>query len=303
MRKQLQSYNLNLLLHLNTLLNEKQVSSAAKKSGMSQPGMSHVLRELRKMLNDPILVKGKGGYMPTQKAQSLQNLLSYAFDMITAALAPETFDPYTTHQTFQVMMTDYASAIILPQLAHAFQHYPGLKINVLPWQNLETIAPNTYDCAIGFETGHLPKGFQAHTLFVEHYVCICHRDHPRLKDTLTLDAFLAEEHIIVREQNGAIGVVHQAFSKLGLGDLRKIKLEVPYFLAFPFVVSSTDWVVTTTSRNAALLASYLPLRILPHPMTLPTVSVSLFHHNIVDRSPAHQWFREQVNTHAQPKIA
>jgi DNA-binding transcriptional LysR family regulator len=262
--------------------------------GISQPGMSHALKELRKILGDPLLISGKNGYVPTQKALSIHQSLKPAFSLIELALQEKSFVPETANISLKVMMTDYAGSIFLPQLMKKLEPYPGIHIEVLPWDFGIGHTFLGYDFAIGFSQPNLPKFVKEEVLFNETYVCMFRKGHPRIKNSLDLDTFLNESHIIVREADGAVGVVNDALAKLGLRHRRKIGLEVPQFLLFPYIVSETDMIITTTTRNIALFMDKLPIRSLPVPLDIPSVKVTLLWHQRFQKSVAHQWFRQLI---------
>lgn len=117
--------------------------------------------------------------------------------------------------------------------------------------------------------------------------------HPRIKESLTLDQFLAEEHVIVREQDGAIGVVNAALQSMN--KTRKITVEVSSFLMFPFLLAQTDLVITTTSRNINIFEKILPIRAVACPLALPKISVKQVWHTRTQNSPAHQWLRAIIS--------
>ena len=68
----LKNVDLNLLVYLDVLLRERNVTRAAESLGISQPAMSNGLRRLRKLFSDPLLVRTSGGMNPTERAENLQ---------------------------------------------------------------------------------------------------------------------------------------------------------------------------------------------------------------------------------------
>lgn len=298
MKKPLKAQNLNSLLYLQVLLQEKHVSRAAHKAGLSQPGMSHVLKDLRLLLEDPILVPGKKGYQPTEKAKKVQKSLEKALSLVEASLYEDTFEPAQETCHFKLMMTDYAGFVFLPKLMNHVAAYPHITLEIVPWENLDTTHQD-FDLAIGFDQKKLPKAFKSELLYQEHYVCMCKKEHPRIADMLTLEAFLEEPHVIVREKDGAIGVVNQALAKLGLLESRKIHLEVAHFLLFPFIIAQTNMLITTTSRNALLFLDKLPIKILPVPLEIPSMPVKTFYHQHHENNPSHLWLRKLLHAISQ----
>lgn len=289
------SVNLNVLQYMRVLLTERQVSRAAQKAGLSQPGMSHVLKELRQIFQDPLLVKVNKGWEPTEKALLILGQLEQGFGFLEKVVhANLPFSPQTEDRQFRIICTDYVGMVLVPEFVHRLRgHFPGISLDLLPWASVaDPILAERADLIIGFCPDTLPAQFREDLLFEEEYLCMFRKGHPRIKNRLTLEGFLAEDHAIVREQDGAIGVVNVALQKLGR--TRKVVLEVPSFLTFPFIVSQTDLVITTTSRNIKLFEPFLPLRSLPSPLDLPRVPVKQRWHVRTDSSPAHQWLRQMV---------
>jgi DNA-binding transcriptional LysR family regulator len=217
-----------------------------------------------------------------------------AFDTIESALEDRGFDPYKARCTYKIMMTDYTGFMFLPHIIKEVENYPNIKIEVIPWKNLVDL--NHYECdlAVGFDQAIVPKGYSQHTLYQDKYVCMCKKDHPRIKNDLSLDSFLKEKHMIVREQDGAIGVVNKALEKINLQSKRKITSEVAHFLLSPFIIANTELLITTTNRNARFFEKQLPLKILDVPLDIPTIAIKLFYHNRVKKSSSQHWLRELV---------
>jgi DNA-binding transcriptional LysR family regulator len=292
----LSQINLNSMVYLHALLTECHVSRAAARVGLTQPAMSLVLKELRKVFHDPLLVKVKRGLIPTEKALKIFPELEKGLRYLDQAVFPSnTFSPQTDHWHFKIYCTDYVGFVLLPELMQRLNRdYSNIKIETIPWsgQNDANFIENS-DLIIGFYPYDPPKRFYQETLFEESYLCMFRDGHPRIKDSLSLDQFLGETHIIVREQDGAIGVVNNALNHLGMTERRVIGLEVSHFLLFPYIVAKTDMIITTTSRNAKIFQQSLPIRTLPVPLDIPTVPIKQLWHERTHNSPAHQWLRAQ----------
>ena len=71
----MRNIDLNLLVFLDVLLKERNVTRAAESLGISQPAMSNGLRRLRDLFGDPLLVRTSDGMKPTERAELLQPLV------------------------------------------------------------------------------------------------------------------------------------------------------------------------------------------------------------------------------------
>jgi DNA-binding transcriptional LysR family regulator len=287
--KTLLGMNLNLLIYLDVLLETCHISKAADKLNMSQPALSHALKELRRIFNDELLVRSDKKWVPTQKAEIIRNDIKKALLHCSQALTPHKFDPKHDTFRFKIMMTDYAGAILLPKLSEMLYHEaPNVVMDILPFE-MNGSKMEEVDAAISFMPTPVASGFNELVLFEEYYICMVAKHHPRIINTLSLEQFLSEKHVVVREENGAVGVVNQALQLIGKA--RDIVLEVPNFLLFPHIISKTDLIITTTSRNAQLFMDKLPIKIFPAPLLLPTVPVKLIWHHRVETSAPNAWLR------------
>ena len=121
----LERVDLNLLIYLDVLLREKNVTRAAEQLGVTQPAMSNILRRLRNLFNDPLLIRSSEGMTPTERALELQPRIRDALSDLSVILEPRTeFRPYTSTRVFRIMTSDYAEATLVPRwLKHYVQKH------------------------------------------------------------------------------------------------------------------------------------------------------------------------------------
>ena len=113
----LRTFDLNLLVAFNLLMQERSVSRAAEKMFISQPAMSHVLQRLRQQLEDPLLVKTPTGMVPTARALALVDPVAALLKEVEGLIkAPAPFEPGTSRRSFVIAATDYVEALLLPKL-------------------------------------------------------------------------------------------------------------------------------------------------------------------------------------------
>src|SRR5271170_3492449 len=134
MRKvNLSSVDLNLLVVLKALLDERHVTHAAEKVGLSQPAMSRALQRLRAMFEDPLLVKGTGGMTLTARAAELSKPLQSILNEISHIITAPTLEPKEMRGEVVIATRDYEMAAILPDVIRkVIEHAPGLTIRVAP---------------------------------------------------------------------------------------------------------------------------------------------------------------------------
>lgn len=285
--------NLNLLVVLDALLSERHVSRAARRLGLSQPAVSNALSQLRTLLNDPLLVRGGPSMVPTERALALAGPVRAALAALETALAsPQSFDPTKSDRTFVIAATDFVEFVLLPKLlARLSREAPGAKLVVRAWPHHHlppSLASGEADLVIGFFLNIIPH-HHGQKLFPDEFVCIVRKDHPRVRQRLTLATYAALSHVLVSSETAGPGVVDTALAKLGM--TRTVGLRISHFLMVPPVIAATDFVAAISRRVAEEAARHLPLRVLPAPLPLPRGTVEQAWHERTDTSPPHAWLR------------
>ncbi len=125
--------DLNLLVFLDALLRERNVTRAADQLGITQPAMSNGLRRLRTLFEDPLLVRTSDGMTPTNRALELQPLIRHVLVDIEQAVRPQTpFEPVGSQRVFRIMASDYAESTLIPALLRQLRHdAPHITLDML----------------------------------------------------------------------------------------------------------------------------------------------------------------------------
>jgi DNA-binding transcriptional LysR family regulator len=294
----IENFDLNLLLALDALLQEKHVTRAAARVGLSQPAMSNALARLRELLEDPLLVRTPRGMVPTPRAQRLEGPVREALQAVGRAITnAEAFAPETCRASFDLMTSDAIGMLMLPQLgARLRAAAPGMALRVHasledePWASLEGgrmhLVVGVYDAP--------GSGIHVQPLYEEQFVCLMRSDHPRARQRLSLEQYVELPHIRITTARTGPGpsVVDRALEERGL--TRRIAMTLPHFLVAPYIVAQSDHVIMFPSRLADYFASFLPLRVVEPPLPLPGYTISLYWHERMHHEPACRWLREQV---------
>jgi DNA-binding transcriptional LysR family regulator len=289
------SLDLNLLVALDALLADGQVSSAARRIGLSQPAMSRQLGRLRELFADPLLVRDGRGMSLTPRARSLAGPLRRALAEVEAVLLDQPrFEPAAARRTFVLATSDYTEATLLPPLlARLGKEAPGVDVTVLP--GVREIAPlddDSIDLAIG------PRSSEAATvvrkrILHEDFVCAMRRGHPLARRRkLSLDEFLAWPQVSIAPGGRPGSVVDDALARLGRQ--RRIAVRVPSFLVSPMILIDSDLVGFLPKRLARQTAHHLPLVLVPPPLALDGFDVFVSWHERFARDAGHAWFRRLV---------
>ncbi|GJG97310.1 LysR family transcriptional regulator [Cupriavidus pauculus] len=295
----LRSLDLNLLVTLDVLLSEHNVTRAAERLHYSQPSVSVHLARLREIFDDPLLLPGPRGMRPTARAEALREPLREALAALELAVSPEQpFDPSMATHTWRIAATDYSeSTVLLPALGALRQAAPGTRVAVV-----EMVPPRLArqaeqgDIDLGFHiTEDSPDALHRMALFTERYVLVGRAGHPRLKRKPTPAQFCALEHVIVSPDGGGFfGVTDEALAAVGL--TRRVVLSVPHFLYVASVVASTDLVAMLPAR---LVAGNGALQAVEAPVEVPGYEMSMLWHERSHRDSAHRWLRELIAAKAK----
>jgi DNA-binding transcriptional LysR family regulator len=288
----LRRLDLNLLVTLDALLTDNNVTRVAQRLNFSQPAVSVHLAKLRQIFADPLLLPGPRGMRPTSRADELREPLRQALDALERAVAPATpFDPAAASHTWRVAAADYSeSAIVLPALAGLRKAAPGTRLaltQVVPSQMAKQAEQGEIDLAF-HTSGEGVPALHRRTLFTERYVLVARAGHPRLKRRPTLAQFCALEHVIVSPDGGGFrGSTDEALAEAGV--TRKVVLSVPHFLFVMSVLASTDLVAMLPSR---LVRDTRSLQVFEPPLAVTGYEMAMFWPERCHRDPAHQWLRE-----------
>ena len=281
----LRRLDINLLLTLDVLLAEHNVTRAAERLNLSQPSVSVHLAKLRDIFADPLLLPGPRGMRPTARADELREPLREALEALERAVAPASaFDPAQASQIWKVSATDYGeSTVVLPALSGLRIQAPGTRLAVLdlmPAQLVKQAEQGVFDLALHI-TEDAPLDLHQRVLFTEHYVLAGRVGHPRLKRKPNREQFCALEHVMVsREGGGFFGVTDKALAEVGLA--RNVVLSV---------LASTDLVAMLPSR---LVRGNPALQVVDAPLQVPGYEMAMFWGERSHRDPAHKWLREHL---------
>jgi DNA-binding transcriptional LysR family regulator len=299
----LRSIDLNLLVVLDVLIAERSVQQAGRRLGLSQSATSHALDRLRKLLGDQILVRTASGMEPTPRALSLAGPLRAALQEIEGALTPATFDPREAEGGFTIAVETYGTIVVLPQLVDMRKEAPGIDISI--WSGsvdeiLAGIDRGTFDLAIGSFI-NLPDRFMTCHLLSDEYVCVMRAGHPQAQASLSLDAYLAADHLLLSMSNARSDEVDEALAACGRA--RRIVMRVPHALAAVIALARSDMLASWTRRAATIFAATASLACTDLPFPVPAANFRLVWNRRLHDSPGHAWLRRKLVAIAAQEIA
>lgn len=284
----LRSVDLNLLVVLHALLDERHVSRTALRLNMSQPAVSHALTRLRALFADPLLVRADGGLQLTARARELQPLLAEVIRLSGSLVGQGSFDPAQAERVFRLGMSDYGALVVLPDLVRRLRvEAPGIALHVNQFSRAETVdrvASGVLDLALGVYPG-APSDLVFLPLFREDFVCLADAD--RAPRDLSLEGYLAAAHVSVSMQGEPDGEVEQALR--AIGKTRKIALVLPHFGPALAMLPGTDLILTVARRTAEISGVAAPLATWPPPFPIPAFDYGLLMRATAQRDPALGW--------------
>jgi DNA-binding transcriptional LysR family regulator len=296
----LASVDLNLLVALQALLDEKNVTRAAAKVGLSQPAMSRALGRLRDLFDDQILVRTSKGMSPTPRGLALSDPLGKVLSGVDQMIQPPEFDPKTAEGRRRIATTGYGSLIMLPLvIGRFFLDAPKLNIDVLNVHNdtIGELETGAIDLAIGgLGVNNLPAGFFQQNLFEDRFVCLVRDGHPIVKKGLNLDDYSRLPHGLMTVTGDGPGIVDDVLKRIGVQ--RRIALRLPHPMVAPIAAAESDLIFTLPQRLAIRLQEVSPCVILEPPEEITreigTFSIRQHWHERHHHDPGHAWLRNTL---------
>lgn len=282
------------LLTLHVLIEERHVTRAARRLGITQSSMSHRLARLRHTLQDPLFVRSPQGILPTPRTQAIAQPLADALRALEAVvLPPRRFDPAVTRYTLSIAMPDVLAPLGPRLIAGLAAEAPFLDLRLIHIVPSLSEALAQGEPALALVPSQLVSGsVMTRPLGEVQFGVVGRRGHPALRRALSTERWLAYGHVVTRFGNEQTNAVEAELARHGLR--RRVGLEVPSFLAGLFVLPTSDLLMNAPMQLVAEAATRLDLAMREAPIRLPRVRVSICWHERFQRDPAHQWARERV---------
>lgn len=289
--------DVNLLVALEALMDNANVTRAAAHIHKSQPALSNALSRLRHLFNDQILERDGAAMRLSPRARQLQPRVKAAMDAIRAVLSDvDEFVPAGAKLKVRACITDHATFRLVPALSQRLKS-KGVELDlVLNWPRskpdaLKRLGDGAYDVVFGAYIENR-AGLLRTPLYQERTVCLMRADHPAAAMRATVEN-LGQHVVLNTAYTGAAGrQVTAALENLGL-NLRPID-STPQFILTPFFLLRDDTIALTAEREAAWLASIMPLRMTPALFDVPAFPVEM----ITDASRSDEgwlrWLRAEI---------
>jgi LysR family transcriptional regulator, nod-box dependent transcriptional activator len=291
----LSQFDLNLLVSLDALLIERNVTRAGQRVGLSQPAMSGTLSRLRDLFKDELLVRVGRQLELTPLAQELAPQLRQQLQGVEDLLnARRSFVPATEARTFSIAASDYVAFLLLqPLVARMAEQAPGIKLQFvrLDSTSVDRLGEDAVDFVV--QPSYLQTHFPATELFTDRWVCVVWSGNQRVGRALTEAQYLSLPHLAFSMPNeGAGSAADVHLNQLGVH--RRIAAWTESFILSPFLIRGTEMVTLVHERVARALEGAAEARIIAPPYDLPELKETLIWNPRRSADPPHLWMREQI---------
>jgi DNA-binding transcriptional LysR family regulator len=293
--------DLNMLVALDALLSERNVTRAAERCSLGQPAMSAALARLRKYFDDPLLVREGKIMVTTPAADALAPLVRDAIAAVEEVFGRERgFDPHVDRRSFTIMASDYVTLILLRQVvARLAIEAPLQRLNVVPVQQDfdDQLRQRRADALVlPTELAGAASMLPHRDLFSDRYVLVADRNNDAVGPVVTPEQF-AQLPYLAYSGGPLPSIAESQLDSLGVS--RRVEMSTQSFVIAPFLITGTQFVALVHERLARHVAAQANLKIVEAPVPMRPISEALFWHARNTADPAHTWLREQIASHAE----
>ena len=294
---------LRLLIYFQALLEDRNVTSAAKKTGITQAAMSNVLTRLREIFQDELLVRQGRQMVPTVRALELIEPVNEVLRNAEQLFSPHKFDPMTETQEFHIGCPDYMEYAILSPLALKLREVApkiSLNIHTISQINADWLVNRQHmDLFIGVLTTK-PEYYESEYLYSDYPICLMWEQNPLAKGPLTQKKFLEAPHLVIKFRHEQLSqLFDERLSHWGYPP-RQRSFSTPYSLNAVHMLPGSHYLLIVGRQFYEALKS-LNLPIVAMDVPIPEfkkrpLRFELVWHKKNNLDLAHQWLRKQIRT-------
>jgi DNA-binding transcriptional LysR family regulator len=284
--------DLNLLVIFDAVMQEKNLTRAGRRIGMSQPAVSHALARLRHMLKDELFVRTPEGMRPTPRAERMFEPIHAALQELQVTLEEDEFDASRASRTFTIVSNNYASRAVVPALARRVAALaPSVVLDVRPTGMLHVL-DQLDGGSVELALSTLTEGgdrFKCVGLLEDDYVAVLASDHPIAAEAaLSIEHLASLPQIDITSSGDNTHFVDEALAERGFA--RIVSAKVPLHSLSSMLIGSRALAVVPR-RVAADFVAKSQLIMRPLPFASPRISLSMIWHRRLDNHAAHRWLR------------
>ena len=286
--------DLNLVVALRALLEERNVTRAGERIGLSQPAMSAALSRLRRHFDDELLARSGNAYELTPLGVALRDRSATACDLLERVFASQAdFDPAAETREFTLLASDYGAAVFGAELARALhQEAPGIRLTFQhPAPSVVENTATVLSTVDGLLMPHgVIDGLPAVDLYQDRWLCLVADDNPEVGDALTLDQLARLPWAVYQRTYDAPAA--RQLSMIGISP--RVEVSVQTFQLLPHMVEGTRRVAMIQERLARRAVRSAAVRALPCPFEAVPVREAMWWHPVHAQDAAHIWLREKA---------
>ncbi|WP_105432499.1 LysR family transcriptional regulator [Neorhizobium sp. T6_25] len=292
----LRSFDLNLLVAFDAMMEEMSVTRAAQRLKIQQPAMSHNLSTLRTLFQDELFIRVGQVMKPTARALNLSGPVRQALRQAQAAvLTVDAFDPAIEKRTFRLGLSSEVELLLLPDLTARLRDIaPGIRILARGGDAQEVEAmldAGVIDLSVG--CSYLPDSrHHCEPLYQSSVLCCFNPQLLKLSNPVGLDAYMAAQHAVISQTDSLHGCVKDALEHAG-AEL-EVVAAAPDFMSILATARSSAVIATVSSRIAARYGPLLGLEVSPVPLALSFPPVAMVWPLQMDSDPGCRWLRQQI---------
>ena len=292
----LASLDLNLLVALDALLQQRSVTRAAAQMGLSQPALSASLARLRRHFGDELLTRVGNDYRLTPLAVQLRELARFALTGVEKVFSAQpAFDPASSTREFSLLVSDYGIAVLGDTLAALLaEEAPHARLRMA--MNTPDFVDRAHQVLLSTDLLLLPHGFVSdlphRDLYRDEWVCVVSRQNTEVGDEVTLDHL--ERLPWVLTYNGPTASTPAVRRMRMLGIDPRVAVVTEHFLTVPGLVAGSGRIAMMQRRLVDLLPLDVGVRALACPFDAGPLVEAIWWHPAFEDDPEHAWFRDLV---------
>lgn len=286
--------DLNLLVVFDAVMQERNLTRAGRRLGLSQPATSHALARLRAMLRDDLFVRTPEGMQPTARAEHMAEPVRDALRVLRVTLEPEAFNPTEAIRGFTLTVNNYAARAVVPGLMRLVTATaPSVTLRARPLGMANVFDRLDHDSDVALTT--LIDGgerFKCVRIMEDDFVAILDKDHPANRiEPFTAELLAEIPHVLVTSSGDDMRFIDEALEARGLA--RRIAAAVP-MLSIVLMLVGSDLLTVVPRRIAIGLTQICPLVLRELPFSSPRISLAMIWPRRLDNLPAQRWLRETI---------
>ena len=289
-------YDLNLLPIFVVLMEERSVTRAAQRLGITQPALSNALTRLRAVMRDPLFIRERYGIQPTALALELAPAIAKALATIDdIVVGQQEFDPARAERLITIAPNSYVEFVLVPAIVARLRAVaPGIRLRLTPYGSdvVETGVVSGDTAMVLGRIVDAPDNLVVQHLMDDGLACVVRADHPEIADTMSREQYESLKHVNMQPPGRLRAGLFQALERQGLK--REVAVSVTHFLAIPELIAVTNYCSTLPKLICRHLASDPRLKNVPSPVDLGTFPVQMAWHVRYRNDPAHRWLRSLI---------